>query len=204
MRERARTILVLVVAVVALGVAGAVAWWVATHFFPAELTKAEASQLLRSSDFMGEMATTRLVLYHNQIFPAADLIAEHRDMVKFIDLGLIEVRPSGIFWGKPIGAKLVLTTEGERAAAAGWRPTAGPAGEEAWIVPTARKELIEVRELRTREGEADCKFVWKWTATKIGHQTGGPKGSETAGARFHRDEDRWSLDEGSIVQLAGK
>jgi hypothetical protein len=203
MRERARIILVLVVAVVALGLAGGVAWLVVVNL-PGELTKAEAARLLRSSDFMAEMATTRLVLYRNHIFPAADLIAEHRDTVKFVDLGLVEVRPGEVLWGRPIGAKFVLTPEGEQAAATGWRSTSGPGGEEAWIVPTARKELVRIANPVTYEESAECSFTWRWVPTKIGDKTGAFKSSETGSASFHLDRDRWYLDESSIVRSARK
>lgn len=204
MHERTRIIVVLIVAVVALGVAGGVTWLVVGNL-PGELTKAEATRLLRSSDFLGEMATTRLVLYRNRIFPAADLIAEHRDTVKFIDLGLVEIRPSEVLWGKPIGAKFVLTPEGEQAAATGWRTTSGPGGEEAWIVPTARKELVRVAEPVTSGESAECSFTWKWVPTKVGDKTGAAKGTEAGSASFYLDEDRrWHLDETSFIQSASK
>lgn len=203
MRERARIILVLVVAVVALGLAGGVAWLVVANL-PRELTKAEAARLLRSSDFIAEMATTRLVLYRNHIFPAADLMAEHRDAVKFIDLGLVEIRPSEVIWGRPIGAKFVLTAEGEQAVATGWRSTSGPGGEEAWIVPTARKELVRVAEPVTDGESAECSFTWRWVPTKIGDKTGALKATVTSSASFHLDKDRWYLDESSLVGSAMK
>ena len=168
------------------------------------LTKAEAERLLRSSNFLSETATTRLVLYRNLVFPAADLIAEHRDMVRFMDLGLVAVQPNEVWLGKPIGARFVLTPEGERASASGWEHTSGPAGEGAWIVPTARKELVQVREPVTREKSADCTFVWKWVSTKIGDKAGTPKGSETSSARFHLEGEEWYLDENSVLQLAGR
>lgn len=201
MHERTRIIVVLIVAVVALGVAGGVAW-LAVGSLPGEFTKAEATRLLRSSDFLAEMATTRLVLYRNRIFPASDLIAEHRDTVKFVDLGLVEIRPSDVLWGKPIGARFVLTPQGEQAAA-GWRTTSGPGGEEAWIVPTARKVLIRVAKPVTSGELAECSFTWRWVPTKVGDKTGAFRGSEAGSASFHLDEDgRWYLDEGSIVRSA--
>jgi hypothetical protein len=168
------------------------------------LKQAEAERLLRSSNFLAETATTRLVLYRNLVFPAADLIAEHRDIVKFMDLGLVAVQPNEVWLGKPIGARFVLTSEGERAAATGWHHTSGLSGEDAWIVPTARKELVQIRQPVTHEQAADCTFVWKWASTKIGDKAGAPKGSETSSAKFHRDDDEWYLDESSILQLAGR
>lgn len=168
------------------------------------LTKDEAERLLRASSFLDETATTRLVLYRNLVFPAADLIAQHRDMVKFMDLGLVTVQPNEVWLGKPVGARFVLTPEGERAAAAGWQHTSGSRGEDAWIVPTARKELVQVRQPVTRETSADCTFVWKWAPTKIGDKAGAPKGSETFSARFHLEGEEWSLDENSVLQLAGR
>jgi hypothetical protein len=149
---------------------------------------------------MDEAASTKLVLYRNLVLPAADLIAEHGDMVKFLDLGLVEVRPNTVWWGKPVGAKLVLTAEGERAAASGWQHTSGRAGEDAWFVPTARKDLVLVLKPVTHEDAADCTFTWKWTSNKVGEKTGTPKDAETYSARFHRQDERWYLDESSIMQ----
>ncbi|HKI06096.1 MAG TPA: hypothetical protein VKK31_29220 [Thermoanaerobaculia bacterium] len=168
------------------------------------LKKPEAERLLRSANFLAETATTRLVLYRNFVFPAADLIAEHRDMVKFMDLGLVAVQPNEVWLGKPIGARFVLTSEGERSAASGWQHTSGSGGEDAWIVPTARKELVQVREPVDRGQFAECTFVWKWIPTKVGDKTGAPKGSETFSARFHLEGDEWYLDESSIGQFAAR
>jgi hypothetical protein len=166
-----------------------------------KLTKLEAEKLLRSCGFMNELATTRLVLSRNLMFPAADLLAEHREMTPFINLGLVEVRPNEVLWGHPVGAKFVLTLDGEREAA-GWRPAAGPGGEEAWLVPTARKDLLLVQQPAVREGTAECSFIWRWTPTRVGAKVGAPKGAETWAARFHLAGDQWYLDESSIVQLS--
>jgi hypothetical protein len=166
------------------------------------LTKMEAEKLLRACGFMNELATTRLVLHRNLVFPAADLLAEHREMVRFIDLGLIEVRPSEVLWGRPVGAKFALTLDGERESAR-WQPTSGPRGEEAWIVPIAHKELVLVQQPSSHEGTADSTFLWKWVSTKVGSKVGAPKGTETSSARFHLAGAEWYLDESSIVQLSG-
>lgn len=204
MRGRARIIL-WVLLLVALLATLTVGGWIALHFpWLKSLTKAEAERLLRSSNFLSETATTRLVLYRNHVFPAADLIAEHRDMVTFMDLGLVAVQPNEVWLGKSIGARFALTPEGERAAASGWQHTSGPRGEDAWIVPTARKELVQVREPVIKKESADCTFVWEWTPTKIGDKTGAPKDSETFSARFHLEGEEWYLDENSILQLAGR
>jgi hypothetical protein len=166
-----------------------------------KLTKLEAEKLLRSCGFMNELATTRLVLYRNLVFPVADLLAEHREMATFINLGLVEVRPNEVLWGHPVGAKFVLTLDGERESA-GWRSTSSPRGEEAWLVPTARKDLLLVQQPSTRAGTADCTFVWKWAPTKVGAKVGAPKSTEASAARFHLAGEQWYLDESSIVQLS--
>lgn len=165
------------------------------------LTKPEAEKLLRSCGFMNELATTRLVLSRNLMFPAADLLAEHREITPFLNLGLVEVRPNEVMWGHPVGAKFALTPDGERESA-GWRSTAGPRGEEAWLVPIARKDLLLVQQPAIQEGIADCTFIWRWSPTKVGAKVGAPKGTETSAARFHLAGDHWYLDESSIVQLS--
>src|SRR4051794_40907410 len=120
-----------------------------------KLTRLEAEKLLRSCGFMNELATTRLVLARNLVFPAPDLLAEHREITPFLYLGLVEVRPNEVLWGQPVGARFVLTLDGEREAA-GWRSTAGPRGEEAWLVPTARKYLLLVQQPAVQKGTAEC------------------------------------------------
>lgn len=203
MLGRTRTVLVLVASGLVLAFACGVAWWFLTHG-PRTLTKAEAERLLRSSDYLKETAKTRLVLSRNLFFPATDLLAEHPEVVKFIDLGLVEVRPNEVLWGRPVGAKFVLTAAGERSATDEWQHTSGPGGEEAWFVPTARKELVQVRKPTTRDESASCMFVWKWVPTKIGEKTGASKTTETSSARFYLDDERWYLDESSLVSLARK
>lgn len=208
MSERMRIVLLIGVAVVALTIVGVsvvlVARYVVIGSSPRTLSKTEAERLLRASRFMAETASTKLVLYRNRLFPASDLIAEHNDMVKFLDLSLVEVKPDKILWGKPFGAKFILTAEGERLAATGWQHTWGPGGEEAWTVPTARKELIKVLNPATHEEVAECSFTWKWTPNKIGEKAGAAKGSETASASFRRNDERWYLDESSIIQVTTK
>jgi hypothetical protein len=203
MRDRTRVVLLIGVAFMALTIVAVSAVLVATRIiggFPKGLSQKEAERLLRSTRFMDEAVSTKLVLYKNLVLPATDLLAEHRDMVKFLDLGLVEVRPNTVWWSKPVGAKFELTAEGERAAAAGWQHTAGSGGEEAWLVPTARKELILVLKPVTQEEAAECAFTWKWAPNKIGEKIGIPKATESYSVRFHRQGDRWNLDESSIMQ----
>ncbi|HEX4963588.1 MAG TPA: hypothetical protein VF173_22360 [Thermoanaerobaculia bacterium] len=206
MSERLRVVLLIGVAVVALAIVGVsvvlVAKRVVTGSSPKTLSKTEAERLLRASRFMAETASTKLVLYRNRLFPASDLIAEHNDSIKFLDLGLVEVKPDKVLWGRPFGAKLVLTAEGERMSAAGWQHTWGPGGEEAWTVPTARKELVTVLNPATHEEVAECSFTWKWTPNKVGEKAGAAKNTESSKATFHRQDGQWLLDEASIMQLS--
>lgn len=216
MRERARIVLVLVLAGAALllvcGGALWVVWYVAKQATQAgperlpsaelrapKLSKAEAERLLLASEFLAETAMTRLVLSRNRVFSAADLVASHPEVVKFIELGLVGFRPNSVILGQPIGARFVLTPEGERASASGWRPAVGPAGEEAWMVPTSRKRLVHVRSPKTAAQTAVCSFRWKWVPTEVGDKGGAPAGTETSSAGFYLDDDRWYLDEGSIL-----
>ena len=206
MSERTRVVLLIGVALVALTVVAVSAVLVTRYVIrnvPKGLSQTEAERQLRSSRFMDETASTKLVLYRNLVLPASDLIAEHGDMVKFLDLGLVEVRPSTVWWGKAVGAKFVLTAEGERAAAAGWQHTSGPGGEDAWLVPSARKDLVLVLKPVTQGEAADCTFTWKWIANKVGEKAGAPKMTETYSARFHRQDDQqWLLDEASIMLVS--
>src|SRR6476659_2012283 len=100
MTERRRVVLLVGVALVALAIVAVSAVLVASKVGlrivppgPQGLSPAEAERLLRTSRFMAETTSTKLVLYRNRLFPASDLIAEHNDVVKFLDLGLVEVKP---------------------------------------------------------------------------------------------------------------
>lgn len=164
-----------------------------------ELPRPEAQRLLRDSAFLAKTTTTRLVLHRNRIFPASDLIAEHQELATFIKLGLVEVRPYRVLWGRPVGARVALTSRGEQAAASEWQRTYGPDGDEAWLIDTARRELLKVAKPAIRGETADCVFTWKWVPTSVGKEIGAPSKNETkATARFRLVGDQWYLDEDSI------
>lgn len=74
-----------------------------------EIPRQEAERLIRVSEFMRQAAMTRLVLPRNLLFPPSDLTAEHPEVMPFMNLGLVTVQPGQVLWGRPVGAKFVLT-----------------------------------------------------------------------------------------------
>jgi hypothetical protein len=162
------------------------------------LSKEEAERLIRVSKFMGKPLTGTLTLYRNHIFSADDLRTEHPEVNPLLAAGLVEVRPDKVLFGMPVGARFVLTTEGEREASAGWQHKPGTEGEDSWMVVLAQRELVQVSE-PTANGElAKCDFTWKWTATKTGEASHVPTDVQTARAQFRLESKQWGLDEGRL------
>lgn len=163
-----------------------------------KLTQAEARELILSSSFLNEASYAKLTLYKNTVFSADSLLKEHPDTRLFLSAGLAEIRPNSVLFGREIGARIALTAEGERLSASGWQRATGSKGEEAWLVPTFRRELVEVFEPVTSGESAECEFSWKWAGTKLGDAIGARSGTENSPARFRLSNKKWQLVEKSL------
>jgi hypothetical protein len=162
------------------------------------LPKEEAERLIRTSSFMGKPLTTTLTLYRNRVFSADDLMAEHPEVNPLLTAGLVEIRPDKVLFGMPVGARYVLTSEGEREASGGWQRRSVAGGEDSWEVVAARKELVQVMEPVAKDGFAECDFTWKWGATKAGEASQVPADAQTARAQFRLEDEHWILDESRL------
>lgn len=194
---QAAAALVLLVAVCAVS-------WFLVGCGPEDLTTVEADRLLRDSEFLRQTSTTKLILYKDDWISIPDFVAQHPDLKPFLDLGLVAVRSARRVWILGlVGAVSYLTPEGERASA-GWQRSSGPEGEDAWMVPTASKELVEVQvPVEISDTEAACSFTWKWIPTAMGKAVGTPDTTETSRAKFRLreqtdGEEKWFLEEGSV------
>jgi hypothetical protein len=162
------------------------------------LPKEEAERLLRVSEYMGKPLTATLTLHRNHVFSADDLRAEHPEFNPLLAAGLVEIRPNKVLFGMPVGARFVLTAEGEREASASWQHASATGGEESWVVVMAQRELVQVAEPVTQGEMAECDFTWKWVATKAGEASQVPTETQTARAQFRLEGEQWVLETGRL------
>ena len=162
------------------------------------LPKEEAERLIRASNFMGSPLTATVTLHRNRIFSADDLRAEHPEVNPLLAAGLVEIRPDKVLFGMPVGARFILTSEGEREAASGWQHSSGSDGEDSWEVVMAEKDLVQISEPVVTGESAECDFTWKWTATKAGEAGHVPTEVQTDRAQFRVEGEQWVLDEDGL------
>jgi hypothetical protein len=152
-------------------------------------------QMLESSQFMNEPATTILGLYVNNILPESDLRKEHPEMEVFLTIGYVTIKPHTIIIGQKVGAEFILTPEGDKArASGGWSIIPGTQVQQ-WSVETARKKFIEASEPEYVEKIAKVSFKWKWEPNKIGEGLGLTRETSSACAKFKREKNEWQLTE---------
>ena len=160
--------------------------------------EAQIQDRLTSSQFINTPSTTKLILYQNSIPPSGDLLKEHPEHNVFLGLGLVSIVPYSSIAGIEIGADFVLTQQGKTEAASGWKICRGPNDEEAYEIITARKEFMNIIDVKHSGTNTSVTFTWQWIPTKIGEALGTPRTKKNSHAQLFYKNNDCILDEEDI------
>ena len=148
------------------------------------LTRSSAADLIRSGEAFQKPASITLLPEYRQPltligagsqttpkeeFALRRFLESHTDLAVLDHLGLVDFKVNKIEYpdsaSSPVVVAATLTGQG-RSASGEWQESGG-----GWIVPIARRELVEVTGLTDGEGEAKtarAEYTWRWQPTEFG------------------------------------
>jgi hypothetical protein len=149
-----------------------------------KLTRSRAAEIIRTNDeFKKDVAVTLLPEYRQSLalmgtgsrdmskeeFALRRFFESNADLAVLNHLGLVGFKIKNIESPNSAASPVVITTsltEKGRPSSSRWRQSG-----EGWIIPIAKKELIEVTGLTDNAEEskqARAEYTWKWQPTEIG------------------------------------
>lgn len=149
-----------------------------------ELTRSRAAEIISSShEFKKDAAVTLLPEYRQSLtlvgtgsremskeeFALRRFMESHADLAVLNHLGLVDFKVRNIEYPDSAATPVTVTsslTEKGRTASSRWQQFGG-----SWVIPKAKKELVEITGLSGGEGEskqARVEYTWKWQPTEVG------------------------------------